>query len=153
MAVPAGLSLILFCQHVVDAAGLYELLVELGMTADAVVHDYLCTGVLCHNGLVLSVGDEIGHMLHAIDGFETILHGKVLMGHMAVVASGAIRLVVDASMTGMAPRGIVGCHDMAVDACGGVVAQIGVGTEQIEEQASKSEEHTTKEEQSHFVSV
>jgi len=153
VTVPASLAFASLCQHVVDAAGLNKLLIELCMAADAVVHDDLGTGILGHDCLALAVCDKISHMFHSVHGLETILHDEILMWHVAVVTCGTIRLVINTPMAGMAPRSIIRCHDMAVDTCGGVVAQVGMGTQQIEEQASQSEEHTTKEEQSHFVSV
>ena len=98
VAVPACLSLIFFGQHEVDAPGFHELLVELRMAADAIVHDYLGAGIFCHDGLSLAVSNEIGHVLHADHRLETIFHGEVLVRHMTIVASGAIRFVVDSPM-------------------------------------------------------
>ena len=110
MAVPTRMAFPALGLHIVDAACLDKLLVELFVTADAVVHDHLVRHRLRLNGLMLTVRDEVGYMLHAVKTFEAIVSQQIAVGHMAVVA----RRI--ASMRGVAPRGIVGRHDMTVDA-------------------------------------
>ena len=91
------------------------------MATDAVVHDDFGTGRLGADGLTLGAGDEIGHMLHAVDSLEAVVGHDVAVGHMAVVARGV------ATVRRPRPRGIVRGHDMTVDTGGGVVAgDIGV---------------------------
>ena len=115
VAVPASQSLSTLGHHVVDAPGLDKLLVELGVAADAVVHDDTCRSIFGHDGLPLGMGHEVGHVLHAVHPLEKILHGNVLVGHMAIVACRV------AAMRGVRPSGIVGGHDVAVDASSGVI--------------------------------
>ena len=107
VAVPACLSLIFFGQHEVDAPGFHELLVELRMAADAIVHDYLGAGIFCH---------------------EEVLTGDVLMGNMAIVACSIAR------MARMKPCGIIGRHDMTVDACRRVIAQIAMSSQDVQKE-------------------
>ena len=101
MAVPAGLALAALSFHIVYASGLDKLLVELLVAADAVVHNDLVGHALCLDGLMLAVGDEISNMLHAVNTFEGIVCGDIVVGHMTVV-TGHIT-----TMGRMAPRGIV----------------------------------------------
>ncbi len=130
VTVPTGFSFAAHGHHVVDAAGLDKLLVELGVASDAVVHDHLGTHVFRHDGLSLGVGDKIGHMLQAVHRLEAIFGHQTGVGHMAVVASGV------SAMRRMAPRGVVGGHDMAVDAGGRIIGDIGMSPEQIHKQTS-----------------
>lgn len=104
-AMPSSLGL-----HIVNAAGLDKLGVELFVTAYAVVHDHLGTGILGHDGLPLGVGHEVGHMLHAVHALEGIVTDDVAVGYVTVVARGVT------AMARMAPRGIIRTHDVAVDA-------------------------------------
>ena len=109
MTVPTSLSLPLLCQHEIDASRLDKLLVELRMATDAIVHDDLRAGIFSHDGLPFGMGDEISHMLHAVHTLKSVFLEDILMGNMTVVAGGIT------PMRGMAPRGIIGCHDVAVD--------------------------------------
>ena len=147
VTVPASLAFATFGHHVVHAAGLDKLLVELRMATDAVVHDHLGTHVFSHDGLTFGVGDEIGHMFQAVHRLETILGHQVGVRHMAVVASGV------SAMRRMTPRSVLGCHDMTVDAGGGVVSDISVSPEQIHEQSTQAHNHTAQNEQPHFLLV
>ena len=128
VAVPAGFAFASLGHHIVDAASLDKLLIELGVATDAVVHDHLGAHIFCHDGLSLGVGDKIGHMLHAVHRLETIFGHQTGVGHMTIVASGV------SAMRRMTPRGVVGRHDMAVDTGGRIVGNIGMSPEQIHKQ-------------------
>ena len=130
VTVPAGFAFAALGHHIVNAASLDKLLIELGVATNAVVHDHLCAHVFCHDSLTLGMGDKISHMLHAIHRLETIFGHQTGVGHMAVVTSGI------SAMRRMAPRSIVGCHDVAIDTGGGVVGNIGMSPEQIHKQPS-----------------
>ena len=148
MTVPAHLASLSLLLHVAHAARLHKLLIQLGVTAYAVVHHHLSCQRLSHRGLSLGMGHKIGRVLQSVHRLETIFQGKVLMRHMAVVTRSV------SSMRGMAPRGIVRCHDVAVDAGRRVVAhEIGMRPEQIHKQSAKTTYDARHNQQAYFLPV
>ena len=98
MAVPANLAACGQLLHIAHATRLYELCVQLSMTADAVVHDHLTRQCLGLDGLMFHAAYEICCMLHAVKRLETVIYGQVLMGHMTIVTGSTIRLMVNTSV-------------------------------------------------------
>ena len=133
VAVPTDFSFTDGRHHVIDLAGVDKCRVEVGVAADTVVHDHLIgclAGPWC---LTFAVGDELGHMVEAVGRLEEILSSHVFVWHMAIVTGGVAR------MAGMVPGGVIGCHDVAVDASRRVIAQITVCPQQVEEKEATSD--------------
>ena len=148
MAVPAHLTSLSLLLHVTHTARLYKLLIQLGVAAYAVVHHHLSCQRLGHWGLSLGMGHKIGRVLQSVHRLETIFQGEVLVGHMAVVTRGV------SSVRGMAPRGIVRCHDVAVDAGRRVIAhEIGMRPEQIHKQSAKTTYNASHNQQAHLLTI
>ena len=116
MAVPAYLAALSLLLHIAHATRLHKLGVQLLVTADAIVHHHLSCQRLGLDGLMLHVTHEIRCVLQSINCLETIIDRHILMRHVTVVARGIT------SVRGMAPRSVVRCHDMAVDAGRRVIA-------------------------------
>lgn len=105
-----------------EHTALHKLLVELSMAADAIV---INDGLTRRNGLhalrFLTHREDVG-VSQAIRGFEVVFAENVVVRHVAVATSGAT--VVGAVL----PCGVVGSHHMTVDADGGIVAQVAIGS-------------------------
>jgi len=139
MAVPAYLTALSLLLHIAHAARLHKLRVQLCMTTDAIVHYHLSRQCLGLDGLMLHVAHKIRCVLQAVNRLEAIINGHVLMGHVTVIAGGTIRLIVDTSVRGVAPRSVVRCHDVAVDAGRRVIAhKISMRPEQIHKQSAEA---------------
>ena len=152
MTVPAYLAALSLLGHIAHTARLYKLSVQLFVTADAVVHHHLPRQRLGLNGLMFHVAHKICRVLQAVNRLETIINGQVLMGHVTVVAGGTILLVVDASVRRVAPRGVVRCHDVAVDAGRRVITyKIGMRPEQIHKQSAKAANNARHHNQSYLL--
>ena len=130
VAVPTGLSSITLDVHVGDASRIDEFSIEGGMTSHAVLHDYLSALIDGTYGLSLLARDKLVNVVHAVFAFEEILPKDIVVRHVAVVARGV------AGVRSMHPRGVVGAHDVAVDTGRGVISQVGVKPEQIEEKSA-----------------
>ena len=100
------------------------------MTPHAVFHDDLSALVDGADGLSLLARDKLVNVVHAVFAFEEILPKDIVVRHVAVVARGVT------GVRPMHPRGIVGGHDVAVDTGRGVISQVGVKPEQIEEKSA-----------------
>ena len=85
MTVPAHLTSLSLLLHVTHTSRLHKLLIQLGVTAYAVVHHHLSRQRLGHRCLSLGMGHKIGRVLQSVHRLETIFQGEVLVGHMAVV--------------------------------------------------------------------
>ena len=91
---------------------------------------------------------EIGRVLQSVYCLEAVVEAQVLVGHMTVITRGV------ASMAGVAPRGLVRCHDVAVDAGRRVVAhKIGMRPEQVHKQSTESADHSRHYQQSYFLPI
>ena len=153
MAVPAHLTALSLLRHIAHAACLYKLRIQLLVTADAVVHHHLTRQRLGLDGLMLHAAHEIRRVLQAVNRLETIIYSQVLMGHMTIVARGTVLLIVDTSVRGVAPRGIVRCHDVAVDAGRRVIAhKISMRPEQIHKQSAEAAYDARYYQQTHLRS-
>ena len=130
VAVPAGFSGIALDVHVSDAPRIDQFGVEGGVTPHAVFHDDLSALVDGADGLSLLARDKLVNVVHAVFAFEEILPKDIVVRHVAVVARGV------AGVRPMHPRGVVGAHDVAVDTGRGVISQVGVKPEQIEEKSA-----------------
>ena len=128
MAVPADLAFAHGSHHIVHLSGVDQCGVEVGVTTDAVVHDDLVGSFAWTWRLTFEVGHELRYMVKTIGCLEEVLAGDVLMGHMTVVACGIAR------MARMEPGGIIGRHNVAVDARRRVVAQIAVGSQDVQKE-------------------
>ena len=148
MTVPARLASLDLLLHVAHTSRLHKFLIQLRVAADTVVHHYLSRQRLGHRSLSLGMGHKIGCVLQSVHRLETIFQGEILVWHMAVVTCGVT------SMRGMAPRSIVRCHDVAVDAGRRVVThEIGMGTEQIHKQSAQSHNDASHNQQSHLLTI
>ena len=154
MAVPAHLAALSLLRHIAHAARLYELRIQLLVAADAVVHHHLARQRLGLDSLMLHVAHEISRVLQSVNRLETVIHGQVLMGHVAVVTGGTVLLMVDTSVRRVAPRGVVRCHDVAVDAGRRVVAyKIGMRPEQIHKQSAEAAHDARYHQQTYLLSI
>ena len=88
MTVPAHFASLRQLLHITHASSLHKLLIQLRMTADAVIHYYLAGQRFCHRRLPLSMGYKICRVLQSVHRLEAVLQRKVLVGHMAVVTRG-----------------------------------------------------------------
>lgn len=88
VTIPAGFAFSAFGHHIVNASSLDKLLIELGVAADAVVHDHLGAHIFCHDGLSLGMGDKISHMFYSVHRLKTVFGHQTGVGHMTIVASG-----------------------------------------------------------------
>ena len=130
VTVPTSHAFSALSHHVIDTARAYELLVELGVATYAVVHYHPCAGIFGGYCLPLLKGYELANMVHAVFRLEVILGEDVVVRHVAVVACGI------AAMRGVHPRGVIGCHDVTVYACRGVVSEVGVHSQEVHEKPS-----------------
>ena len=87
MAVPTGLTIPFLHVKIIDSPGADHLLRQLAVATDTVVHDDPSARFLGHNGLPLTVRDKICRVLETVQGFKTVLHRCILVGHMTIVAS------------------------------------------------------------------
>ena len=94
-----------------------------------------------------AVGHEISRMLETVHRLEAVFGRQAGVRHMAVVASRV------ASMRGMAPCGIVGRHDVAVDACRRIIGDIGVRPEQIHEQSAQAHQDAGTDDKTDFLLI
>ena len=88
VAVPTNLAFANSRHHVIDLACIDQCGVEVGVTAYAVVHDYLVGGFAWTWSLTFEVGDKLGYVVETIGCLEEILACNVLVRHMTIVASG-----------------------------------------------------------------
>lgn len=132
VTIPAGLALPHLCHHVIHLAGIHHGGVETGMTADAIVHDYLTALFSGTWSLAFCMRHPHGHMLHSVHALESILASYVLVWHVAVITSGITR------MAGVEPGGVIRRHDVTVHASRRIIAQIAVCTQYIKEEDSAS---------------
>ena len=154
MTVPTDLSALSLLCHITHAARLYKLCVQLRVTTDAVVHHHLSCQCLGLDGLMLHVAYEVCCVLQAVNRLETIINGQILMGHMTVIAGGTIRLMVYTSVRRVAPRSIIRCHDVAVDAGRRVVTyKISMRPEQIHKQSAEAAYDTRNHQQTHLLTI
>ncbi len=128
VAVPADLSFAHSSHHIVHFPGVDQCGVEVGVTTNAVVHDDLICSFTRTWRLTFEVGHELRYMVKTIGCFEEVLTGDVLMGNMAIVACSIAR------MARMKPCGIIGRHDMTVDACRRVIAQIAMSSQDVQKE-------------------
>ena len=132
MAVPAHFAACGQLRHISHAARLYKLCIKLLVATDTVVHHHLARKCFGLDGLMLHVAYEISRVLQAVDSLEAIINGQILMGHMTIIAGSTVRMIVDTSVRGVAPCGVVGGHNVTVYTGRGVVAyKIGMRPEQI----------------------
>ena len=110
MTIPARFALAGLGEHIVDFARFHQLGVEFGVAADAIVHNHLRRSLLRLGHLTFAASNKGKNVLHTVGAFEKIFLGNILVRHMAIVASGI------AAMRRVHPRGIIGCHDVAIDA-------------------------------------
>ena len=76
------------------------------------------------------------------------------MGYMAIITRSTIRVVVDTSVRGVAPRSVVRRHDVTVDACRRVVAyKISMRPEQIHKQSAEAAYDARYNQQTHLLSI
>ena len=128
VAVPADLAFAHSRHHVVHFSGVDQCSIEVGVTTDAVVHDDLVGGFAWAWSLTFEVGHKLRHVVKTIGCLEEVLAGDVLMGNMAIVACSIAR------MARMKPCGIIGRHDVAVDASRWVIAQIAMGSQDVQKE-------------------
>ena len=154
MAVPTHLTACGQLLHIAHAARLHKLCIQLRVAADTIVHHHLSCQRLGLDGLMLHVAHEIRRVLQAVDRLETVIYGEILMGHVTIIARGTVRLLVDTSVRGVAPRSIVRCHDVAVDAGRRVVAyKISMRPEQIHKQSAEAAYDARYHQQTHLLSI
>lgn len=132
VTVPADLALAYLGHHVINLAGVDHCGVQFGVTTDTVVHNHLTTLFTGPRRLSFVARYPHGNVFHAVYALEGILACHILVRHMAVVASGI------ACMARVEPGGIVWRHDVTVDACPRVVAQIAVCSQDVQEEQSAS---------------
>jgi uncharacterized protein YdeI (YjbR/CyaY-like superfamily) len=108
------------------------------MTTDTVLLDHRPRFFFHNDVLRLEPEGECCGMSQSVGCFEKIFAEDVVVRHMAIVAGGY------AEMRIVCPVGILGIHDMAVDACLRVVAEIGPCLGEIESIYAKSAENTEK---------
>ena len=76
------------------------------------------------------------------------------MRHMTIVARGTVLLIVDSSVRGVAPCGVVWGHNVAVNASRRVIAyKIGMRPEQIHKQSAKSAYNTRHNQQTYLLPI
>ena len=120
VTIPAGFAFAIHSIHVGDHTGVDELLIQLRVTADAVVHDHLIALLARTQRHRFTSQREDGGVEQSIFGLEGILEEYVVMRHMAVVTR------CPSPVRTMIPRVVVGRHDVTVDAHRRVVAEIRV---------------------------
>jgi hypothetical protein len=102
------------------------------MATDTVLVNHLCPGFPDEDDLRFTAQGKDGGMPQPILSLEQVLTEKTVMRHMTVIAIGPFPVRT------VAPRGILGRHNMAVDAGLGIVRQIGVSFRQIYSQQKKT---------------
>ena len=76
--------------------------------------------------------------LHSVDCLEGILSRHVLVWYVAIIAGGI------SAMRGVHPGGIIGRHDVAIDAGRRIIAKIGVRTKHIDCECATSQQCSKK---------
>ena len=140
VTIPADFAFAYSRHHVIDLASIDQCGVEVGVTTNAIVHDDLVSSLTGTWSLTFAVSNKLGNMIEAISSLEEVLAYNVLVRYMTVVAGGITR------MARMEPRGIVGCHDVAIDTSRRVVAQITVGSKNVQEEKSTSYKRSKQDE-------
>ena len=154
MTVPAHLAALSQLSHVAQSPRLYKLCIKLLVAADTVIHHYLPRKCFGLDGLMLHVAHKVSRVLQTVDSLETIIHSQILMGHMTIIAGSTVLMVVDTSVRGVAPRSIIRCHNMTVNAGRRVVAyKIGMCPEQIHKQSAEAAHDARYNQQTHLLSI
>ena len=127
VAVPAGHLRPVSDRRSAEHPGLHKLLIELRVAADTILVDHLLTLGDCFHTLWLAPHSEDVGVPEPVSRLEEVLPHKAVVRDVAVVAGGlyAVRAVH--------PSGIVGLHNMAIDACRRVVACIAPDARHIDE--------------------
>ncbi len=128
MAIPADLAFSDSSHHVVHLARVDECGIKVSVATDAVVHDDLVGSFAWTWCLTFAVSDKLGYVVQTVSSLEEVLASDVLVRYMAVVA-GSI-----ASMARMVPGSIVGRHDVAVDTCRRIIAQIAMRSQYVQKE-------------------
>ena len=154
MAVPTHLAACGQLRHIAHAARLHKFRVQLCVATDTIVHHHLPRKRFGLDGLMLHVTHEICCVLQAVDSLEAIINGQILMGYMTIIAGGTILMIVDTSVRGVAPCGVIRGHNMAVNACRRVIAyKIGMRPEQIHKQSTEAAYDARYNQQTHLLSI
>lgn len=136
MTIPAGLSFSYLRHHIIDTPGRHKLGIELCMTTDTIVHDYFCTFIICFYYLMFATSEKHRNMTHTIHALERPLLYRILMRNMTIITRSI------PSVRAVHPGGIIGSHDMAIDASCRVVAQISMRPEHIQEKQPSPDNQT-----------
>ena len=154
MTVPTHLAALSQLSHVAQSTSLNKLCIKLLVATDTVVHYHLPSQRFGFDGLMLHVAYEIRRVLQAVNRLKTIIHSQILMGHVTIIAGGTVLMIVDSPVRGVAPCGIVGGHNVTVNAGRRVVAyKIGMRPEQIHKQSAEAAYDARYNQQTHLLSI
>jgi hypothetical protein len=83
---------------------------QVRVTADAILLDHLAALLPDKDHLGFPAEGEDNGMSYSVLGFEPVFSGHCVMGNMAVITVGLL------PVGAVTPRGVLGCHDVAVHA-------------------------------------
>ena len=117
------------------------------MAAHTVLHDHLCALIDSTNSLALLACDELVDVVHTVLALEIVLAEDVIVRYVAVVTSRV------ASVCPMHPSSVTRSHDVAVDTGRGIISQVGMEPQQIEEESTQPHHDPAHEPESHLLAV